>query len=242
MPATHDNGGYGHHPSLALETPGNRRLPDAPLRGKRGRIRGRLIGKTPSFQVARSGFESQPRNPRAERIEHRVKQRSGEIAVLCARKGPRTDDNGRGHGTGGNAPMHRNILLTSACGLVAILLAFSALGAPSAEARYLPYGKAYRAVVLDVLNTKHRLDANQSEVRVGHRVLPSRLEFPAAVAGDELIEIIPGHSTPGGGYEPHRSIYEHFFCQWTAVAHWSGRLILVARRGIDCEEWIDESP
>lgn len=123
-------------------------------------------------------------------------------------------------------------------GMVLGALAF----ASAAEARPLPYLKAYRAVLLDSIAAKQDVSgADDYDIGVGQRVGPGRVVFPVLLEGDELIQIIPGYSTPNGGYEPHRSIYEHFYCTWRAIAKWQGKAVIVLRRSVRCQEWEDES-
>lgn len=123
-------------------------------------------------------------------------------------------------------------------GLAAIMLL---LVAPSAVARYLPYGAAYRAVYFNTTAAERHTDgADRSDFDAGIRTASGRVEFRAWLEGDELHEYVPG-SYEVGNYQPGRFIYFHFRCDWIAAAHWSGRRVVVSRRAVVCDEWYDES-
>jgi hypothetical protein len=61
-------------------------------------------------------------------------------------------------------------------------------------------------------------------------------------AGEDKVDPFCSSHFEHGEYVPLRFIYLHFYCHWLGVAHWSGRRVAVAREGVRCREWHDESP
>jgi hypothetical protein len=126
--------------------------------------------------------------------------------------------------------------------VVALLLAFFVIGVETAEARYLSYTAAYRAVLLNAIEAKYETTfPDDYSIEIGRRLRLGRVEFPVTLKGDEFFTYVPGSHEPGEPEKPARFIYRHEYCAWNGVAYWHFREIYVKRRDLACEYWVDEN-
>ncbi len=110
-----------------------------------------------------------------------------------------------------------------------VVLAVALVFAGTAQARYLPYGAAYRAALLNTLEAGS-LSA-RTDLEICQRTTYGQVACPAWLKEDRFEYIERAY--------PYNSVYRHLRCDWTAVVHWSGRRIVVNRRFIVCRAWED---
>lgn len=112
--------------------------------------------------------------------------------------------------------------------LAAVLLA---LGASEAQARYLPFSTAYRAVYWNNQRAKREADWDE-RLEVGRcRYSYSRYECPVELEGRQPVD----YDVEVG------LIYRVDYCGWVAAAHWRGRRLVVTRRRLFCEHYYESS-
>lgn len=115
-----------------------------------------------------------------------------------------------------------------------LVIGFAAflLFAGSAEAKYLPQWRAEAAI---------HSDSSAAAREVSWSTVPEYGECGYITEGRYECQVqLEGKRPSGYSYE-HGIEYERHFCSWVAAAHWRGRFIVVNRREIGCEEWLEFS-